>query len=75
MGHRKGFVAAVLRRLGYPVPEEEKLLEAVRGAFADYKRTEGLDPNSMGYGVVPVDKSWIEETHNMVRALPSRSKC
>lgn len=67
MPAHKALIAEVLRSLGQPVPTDDELTGALKQAFVNLKKSEGLDPSKTKYklSLTPVDESWVKETFDI----------
>jgi hypothetical protein len=60
----RAFFGSVLEGLGYKAPSEDELNDALRNAFTQLKRNEGVNPDDVKYrfALVPIDREWAEKT-------------
>jgi len=64
MAAHKALLARILANLGHPVPSEDELNDALKKAFYEVKKTDGVDPDQVKYklSLVPIDRQWVKDT-------------
>ncbi len=64
MSNHRMLISQVLKNLGHKVPSEGELTSALKDAFVEIKKADGVDPDRVKYKLtlVPVSEKWVKET-------------